>query len=116
MVLLRKLPVSFPENESAHLNRHQTRPLAGIHRFCRWGGIAMAISLSVSACRKPTTNAPAPPPAQVTVTTAVSRDTPFYLDEIGKVTAFQVVTVTPEVAGQIRERLFKDGDELKANH
>ncbi len=55
------------------------------------------------------------PPAPVTVTTAVSQDTPVYLDEIGKVTALEVVTITPQVAGQITQRLFNDGDELKIN-
>lgn len=54
------------------------------------------------------------PPAQVAVATAVTQNSPVYLDEIGKATALEVVTITPQVAGQIKERLFKDGDELKA--
>ena len=38
---------------------------------------------------------------------------PVYLDEIGKSGAFESVTVTPQVAGRITERLFEDGAELK---
>jgi multidrug efflux system membrane fusion protein len=74
-----------------------------------------AAGLLVSACGKPPAMSMNQPPAPVKVTIAVSQDTPVYLDEIGKVTALEVVTITPQVAGQIKQRLFKDGDEVKAN-
>src|SRR3954471_16800323 len=49
---------------------------------------------------------PAPP---VTVAKAIAQDVPVYLDEIGKTQAMETVTVTPQVAGRITERLFQDG-------
>jgi multidrug efflux system membrane fusion protein len=52
-----------------------------------------------------------PPPA-VTVSAAIARDVPLYLDEIGTCTARQFVTVTPQVTGPITEIRFKDGDEI----
>jgi len=78
-------------------------------------GAVLPAAFSLSACSKPPAGSMSRPPAPVTVTTAVSQDTPVYLDEIGKVTALEVVTITPQVAGQITQRLFKDGDELKVN-
>ena len=53
------------------------------------------------------------PPTPVTVAPAVAREVPIYLDEIGKCTARESVTITPEVAGLITERHFEDGAELK---
>jgi multidrug efflux system membrane fusion protein len=49
----------------------------------------------------------------VTVSEAVSNDVPVYLDEIGKCTALESVTITPQVAGIITERRFEDGADLK---
>ncbi len=53
------------------------------------------------------------PVAAVTVATAVSRDVPDYLDEIGKNYASESVTIMPQVAGRITERHFQDGADLK---
>ena len=53
------------------------------------------------------------PPPPVTVAMAVAQDVPVYLDEIGKSGAFESVTVTPQIAGRITERLFEDGAQLK---
>lgn len=57
---------------------------------------------------------PAPmPPQRVTVSDAVTKDVPVYLDEIGRCTALESVTITPQVAGIITERRFQDGADLK---
>jgi multidrug efflux system membrane fusion protein len=53
------------------------------------------------------------PPPMVTVATAKSQDEPVYLDEIGKCTARESVTITPQIAGIITERHFEDGADLK---
>jgi multidrug efflux system membrane fusion protein len=53
------------------------------------------------------------PPPLVTVAKAAAEDVPRYLDEIGRNTAFESVSVTPQVAGQITERHFQDGENLK---
>jgi len=56
---------------------------------------------------------PQRPPAPVTVATAVQRDVPLYLDEIGKNAAPEIVTIQPQVAGRITGIHFKDGATLK---
>ena len=53
------------------------------------------------------------PPPLVTVVKATAQDVPRYLDEIGRNTARESVNVTPQVAGQITERHFQDGENLK---
>ena len=55
----------------------------------------------------------APPPPLVTVVQATAQDVPRYLDEIGRNTPFESVNVTPQVGGQIVERHFQDGENLK---
>lgn len=57
--------------------------------------------------------APAMPPPLVSVVRATAQDVPRYLDEIGRNTAFESVTVTPQVGGRIVERHFQDGENLK---
>lgn len=53
------------------------------------------------------------PPPLVTVAPAVLREAPRYLDEIGKTSSFESVVVTPQVAGRIVERRFRDGENLR---
>jgi len=53
------------------------------------------------------------PPPLVTITPAIAQDVPVYLDEIGKVSAFEAVTIKPQVAGLITKRLFQDGADIK---
>lgn len=67
--------------------------------------------ISLASCQKQA--AVPPPPKTVTVAVAEKRDVPFYLDEIGNCTAFQTVTIQPQVSGPITEILFTDGQELK---
>jgi len=74
--------------------------------------VFLAAALSIS-CGKRVTAAADRPPTLVTVSVAVSRDVPVYLDEIGKNGAFESVTVTPQVAGRITERHFEDGANLQ---
>ncbi|HSZ55907.1 MAG TPA: efflux RND transporter periplasmic adaptor subunit [Tepidisphaeraceae bacterium] len=53
------------------------------------------------------------PPPLVTTAVAISQDVPVYLDEIGRCSALESVTIRPQVAGRIVERHFEDGQELK---
>jgi multidrug efflux system membrane fusion protein len=76
------------------------------------GLVCLAPAFSIS-CGKKVTAAPERPLTLVTVSAAVSRDVPVYLDEIGKNGAFESVTVTPQVAGRITERHFEDGASLQ---
>lgn len=77
--------------------------------------ISLTLSLlTVTSCSKGNVQAaPAMPPPLVTVAKATAQDVPKYLDEIGRNTAFESVTVTPQVAGRITERHFQDGENLK---
>ena len=57
--------------------------------------------------------APPKPPRPVTAATAVTREVPLYLDEIGTCTAFETVMIQPQVSGPVTEIHFTDGAELK---
>ncbi len=56
---------------------------------------------------------PQRPPAPVSVATAVERDVPVYLDQIGKNAAPEVVTIQPQVSGRITRIHVKDGATVK---
>ena len=53
------------------------------------------------------------PPASVTVATAVTKDVPVYLDEVGRCVARESVSVQPQVSGRITAIHFTDGADLK---
>lgn len=89
----------------------KTRPVAIVA-----AGLLSAGLLAVCGCNRDQASAagaPAMPPPPVTVAEAVSKSVPVYLDEIGKCTALESVTITPQVAGSITERDFVDGADLK---
>ena len=75
---------------------------------------AMLILVTTMACSRSNVQAaPAMPPPLVSIVTATAQDVPKYLDEIGRNTAFESVTITPQVGGRIVERHFQDGESLK---
>jgi multidrug efflux system membrane fusion protein len=75
----------------------------------------LGLALANTSCDR--SGSAAPPaggfPAAVVAVSAVSADVPVYLDEIGKATASQNVTVDPQVSGPIIKRDFTDGADLK---
>ena len=77
-------------------------------------GIVLPLMVA-TACNKSNVQAAAPamPAPLVSVVSATAQDVPRYLDEIGRNTAFESVTVTPQVAGRITERHFQDGENLR---
>lgn len=80
------------------------------------GLLAAVLALAATvACSRGNVQAAAPamPPPLVSVVKATAQDVPRYLDEIGRNTAFESVTVTPQVGGRIVERHFQDGENLK---
>jgi multidrug efflux system membrane fusion protein len=85
----------------------------------RTGYLALAAAvlalLTTVACSRSSVQAAAPamPPPLVSVVKATAQDVPRYLDEIGRNTAFESVTVTPQVGGRIVERHFQDGETLR---
>ena len=76
-------------------------------------GLAALLLMSTACNRSNAQAAPAAmPPPLVTVVKATAQDVPKYLDEIGHNSAFESVTVTPQAAGRITERYFRDGENL----
>jgi multidrug efflux system membrane fusion protein len=90
------------------------RPALTIFRV---SGILLLLGLSAltPACKKVEgANAPPQrPPAPVRVSSAVERDVPVYLEQIGKSTAPEVVSIQPQVSGQITQIHFTEGSYVK---
>ena len=79
-------------------------------------GVLLALGLALMAGCKKVEGAPAAPqrpPAPVAVSTAVQRDVPVYLEQIGKSVAVEVVSIQPQVSGQIIKIHFTDGAYVK---
>ena len=74
--------------------------------------VAVAVLASAS-CKKQQAQSFERPPAAVTVAQAVARDVSVYLDQVGKCTSREVVSVMPQVAGKITELHFTDGADVK---
>jgi multidrug efflux system membrane fusion protein len=81
-------------------------------RIARLAIILLLIGLAISGCRKKQV-AVERLPVWVTVSEAVSQDVPVYIDNIGSCTAREVVSIRPQVSGQITEIHFTDGANLK---
>jgi multidrug efflux system membrane fusion protein len=82
-------------------------------RFGMTLGMTCLAALVLVGCAKKDPPAFERPPAPVTVTSAISQNVPFYLDEVGRCVAREVVSVQPEVSGRITEIHFTDGADLK---
>jgi len=54
-----------------------------------------------------------PPARPVLVAQAITKDVPLYLDEIGTCAAYETVQVQAQISGQILERHFQDGADVK---
>src|SRR3984893_6180687 len=76
-------------------------------------GLACVTAFMLIGCAKKDAPAFERPPAPVTVVSAISQDVPFYLDEVGRCVAREVVSVQPEVSGRVTEIHFTDGADLK---
>jgi multidrug efflux system membrane fusion protein len=71
------------------------------------------LALALCACEQQAQPAFERPPAPVTVAAAIQRDTPLYLDAVGKCVANEVVSVQPQISGRIVKIHFADGADLK---
>lgn len=88
-----------------------------LRTLLRLAGVSgLAIGLAATGgCDRGAAGAQGPPPrppAPVVVADAVARDVPVYLDEIGRTTASEVVSIQAQASGRITEILFTDGAEL----
>ncbi len=79
----------------------------------RIGLVFMIFPLLAEGCGKSDPPSSGRPPAPVSVATAVSRDVPVYLNEIGKCVAREVVSVQAQVTGRLAQIHFQDGADLK---
>ena len=78
--------------------------------------LLLAVAAAGVACNRSNVRAEGPatlPPPLVTVVQATAQDVPRYLDEIGRNIAYESVNVTPQVGGQVIERHFQDGENLR---
>jgi multidrug efflux system membrane fusion protein len=78
--------------------------------------LLLALAAVGVSCNRSNVRAEGPatlPPPLVTVAQARAEDVPRYLDEIGRNTAYESVNVTPQVGGQVIERHFRDGENLR---
>jgi multidrug efflux system membrane fusion protein len=88
-----------------------------IFRFTRQAGVSLVLAAALMAstgCKR-RAQAQMPqgrPPALVKSTLAVTGDVPVYLDQIGKCSAFRMVTVKPQVSGRVVSIGFKDGENV----
>jgi multidrug efflux system membrane fusion protein len=82
---------------------------------CRAGlvGFAGLLVLTLTGCEQKAPPAFERPPAPVTVAATIARDTPLYLDEVGKCVAIEVVAVQPQISGRIVKIHFLDGADLQ---
>src|SRR5436190_20889993 len=76
--------------------------------------IVFFLFLSMYGCGKQAPASFERPPAPVAVTTAIQRDVPDYLDQIGKFVAREVVSIQPQVSGRIVKIHFTDGANVAA--
>jgi len=71
------------------------------------------LALALVACDRQAQPAFERPPAPVTVAAAIQRDTPRYLDAVGKCVANEVVSIQPQISGRIVKIHFTDGADVK---
>ena len=77
------------------------------------GGLLAAATVLLAACSHPAPP-PAPPPPRVSVVTVHSQAVPITTELPGRVNAYRVADVRPQVSGIIQKRLFVEGSEVKA--
>lgn len=75
--------------------------------------LTTALALCLPACGVKKAGPPPKPVRPVTAARAIEKDVPIYLDEIGNCTAYETVTIQPQVSGPIVGIHFTDGAELK---
>ena len=75
--------------------------------------VALTGSLALAACGEPKTEAKAPPPPEVGVLTLRPQEASVSTVLPGRVTAYQVSEVRPQVGGILLKRDFVEGAEVK---
>jgi multidrug efflux system membrane fusion protein len=98
------LPISF-----------RTRPTTGIAAVATVIALGLGLLAGYRLMQAPAATLPAATPAAVPVQTAFAarRDVPIYFDGLGTVQAFNTVTVTTRVDGQLQRVNFVEGQDVK---
>ncbi len=92
--------------------RGRLRQSGLVHGFGIGGGIML---LMLAGCARQAPEKPAaPPPPPVKVADVQQRDMPVEVSGLGRVEPYLTVTLRPQVAGQIMEVHFKEGDDVQA--
>jgi len=83
----------------------------------RHRAIVLPVVLALAACSPPSgapAGAAAPPPPEVAVVTVQPAPVALTTELAGRTSAYQVAEVRPQVGGILKERLFREGTEVKA--
>ena len=67
----------------------------------------------MTGCSKPQAPKQERPPVPVQVQTAKAMSVPLYIDTIGQTTAYNAVSIQPQVSGQLMQIHFKQGSTVK---
>ena len=102
------LAMNNTNEQENRLFKDKSNRRVSLHSVVTIGLVGLS-ALLPSACAKKAPDSIDRPPAPVTVATAISRDVPLYLDEVGKCVAREVVSIQPQASGKITEILFTDG-------
>jgi multidrug efflux system membrane fusion protein len=70
--------------------------------------------LALSGCSEEAPSSFERPPAPVSISAAISRDVPVYIDAVGKIAAREVVSIQPQVSGRLTKIHFADGADVNA--
>src|SRR5713226_8584101 len=76
-------------------------------------GFALLAGLLAAGCGKQQSAAPPPAAVPVTVATAVQKTVPVQARAIGNVEAYSTVAVKAQIAGQLVEVHFREGEDVK---
>jgi membrane fusion protein (multidrug efflux system) len=87
------------------------RSFFALHRAA---SLCLLCSAGLAACSSGTTAAPSNPPPEVGVVTLHSQPVTITTDLPGRMTAYRIAEVRPQVSGVIIKRLFTEGSEVKA--
>src|SRR5258708_14346743 len=84
-----------------------------LHSALRKSCLLLSPFLVLAACPSEPPK-PARPPPQVTVTKAIERDLPIYVEAIGQTRGSREVQIQPRVSGFLQSQDYKDGALVRA--
>lgn len=114
------MPFSFEFNNLRNASDSRTEEAVSWTSLLKRGGalgLALSLALAVAACDKPQASQQAQAAAQpmeVGVKTLIAQRVSLTTELPGRVSAFLVSEVRPQVGGILRKRLFEEGSDVKA--